>query len=168
MEYESVFFPRENNKAPGDFKQRSGHSLGKAPVLVDSSPGQTVTLKESGAITEYLLEKYDKEGRLFGGDDVSKKEKIRMWIHAAEGTFLIHALAITYARWNIPKSVDAATLKEMEKGLAVNVGKDLDWLESEIGGGRFLVGEGVSAADVSFSFLSFVADEGRLGRRGIG
>ena len=85
-----------------------------------------------------------------GGSDEKKREKVRAWIHAAEGTFLLHALAITYARWFSPQSVkDSGELKELEKGLAVNVGKDLDWLESELkaGPGKFLVGDRITAAD---------------------
>lgn len=50
LEYNSVFFPRENNKAPADFKEKSGNPLGKAPALEDG--GLLVT--ESGAIAEYV------------------------------------------------------------------------------------------------------------------
>jgi hypothetical protein len=48
LEYKSVFFPRENNKAPLDFKSQSGNTLGKAPSLKDGR----LTIGESGAITE--------------------------------------------------------------------------------------------------------------------
>lgn len=55
LPYTSIFFPRENNKAPADFKQISGNALGKAPVLKDGN----LMLTESGAITEYVyLSKY--------------------------------------------------------------------------------------------------------------
>ena len=40
---------------------------------------------------------------------------------------MIHSLAITYARWNATENMKRhGDLGEMEKGLAVNVGKDLD------------------------------------------
>jgi len=48
--YESIFFPRVNNKAPDEFKGRGGNPLGKARTLVDGD----LTLGESGAITEYM------------------------------------------------------------------------------------------------------------------
>lgn len=54
LEYESVFFPRENNKAPADFKEKSGNKLGKAPALLDQSGGEEVRLTESGAIAEFV------------------------------------------------------------------------------------------------------------------
>ena len=49
LKYESIFFPRVNNKAPEGFKEKSGNPLGKAPCLKDSG----LTISESGAITEY-------------------------------------------------------------------------------------------------------------------
>jgi glutathione S-transferase len=40
----------------------------------------------------------------------------------------------------------------LEEGLAINVGKDLDWLNAELEGKSFLAGEGVSAADTMCLF----------------
>lgn len=116
----------------------------------------------------YLLEKYDPIARLFGGSDVAVRNRIRTFIHAAEGTFMVHALATTYARWFSPESVmESGELKEMEKGLAVNVGKDLDWLDSKLQGRKFLAGENVSAADtmVLFSVQFIFARDLTAGRK---
>ena len=66
---------------------------------------------------------------------------------------MVHALAITYARWFSPSSIkDSGAIKELENGLAVNVGKDLDWLEGELKGSNFLAGDEVTAADTSCVF----------------
>ncbi len=51
LEYKSVFFPREHNKAPTDFKSQSGNTLGKAPCLKDEG----LTIEESGAITDFVI-----------------------------------------------------------------------------------------------------------------
>jgi glutathione S-transferase len=51
LPYRSIFFPRENNKAPSDFKEKSGNTLGKAPSLKDGE----VVVWESGAISELVL-----------------------------------------------------------------------------------------------------------------
>lgn len=64
---------------------------------------------------------------------------------------MIHALPITYARWNASEEAKTnGELERMEKGMAVNVEKDFDWLEGELGegDGRFLVGGELSAADM--------------------
>lgn len=90
----------------------------------------------------HLIEKYDKSQKLLGGPDEQSRNRVRMFIHAAEGTFMAHCLAITYARWFCPESVrESGGLLELERGLAVNVCRDLDWLEGELEGGRFLGGE---------------------------
>jgi glutathione S-transferase len=83
-----------------------------------------------------------------GREDEERRNRIRMFIHAAEGTFMVHSLAITYARWFSPESVhQSGDLKILEEGLAINVQKDLDWLDRELDGRRFLAGEGITAAD---------------------
>jgi glutathione S-transferase len=43
-------------------------------------------------------------------------------------------------------------LKKLEQGVAINVGKDLDWLNSELEGKRFIAGEHVTAADTMCLF----------------
>lgn len=102
-----------------------------------------------------MIEKYDTEGRMLGGQDDDTRNRVRSFIHAAEGTFMVHALAIMYARWFAPPSISSSDLKQLEEGMAVNVGKDLDWLESELQGRKFLAGDMLTAADtvVLFSLL---------------
>ena len=75
-----------------------------------------------------------------------KRYQILQWVHAAEATYMLHSLAILYARWNQKGGDVAAT----EAGLAVNVQKDLDYLATELGKskGKFLVGNGPTAADM--------------------
>jgi len=51
LDYNLKFWPRENNKAPQEFKQQCGNPLGKAPTLKDGD----LTVYESGAITEYVV-----------------------------------------------------------------------------------------------------------------
>lgn len=66
---------------------------------------------------------------------------------------MLHALAITYARWNIP-STSPEILAQAEKGLSVNVQNDLDWLETELSfsSGKFLCGKDITAADTMMQF----------------
>lgn len=91
------------------------------------------------------------------------------WIHAAEATFLLHALPILYARWFSPQQVkDSGALETIEQSMSRNVVKDFDWLEGELqkGQGKFLVGDHVTAADCMMSFSAqFVLDK-ELGTKG--
>ncbi|KAG4433104.1 hypothetical protein IFR05_011399, partial [Cadophora sp. M221] len=127
LSYKNVFYPRENNRAPAAFREQSGSKLGKAPVLRDGG----LVVVESGAITEYLIEKYDTpQQKLLGGHDPLQRNRIRTFIHAAEGTFMPHALAVTYARWNATENMKSnGDLQRLEKGLYGNVVRDLEWLE---------------------------------------
>ncbi|KAJ9665021.1 hypothetical protein H2201_004886 [Coniosporium apollinis] len=145
LDYNVKFWDRENNRAPQEAKVASGNPLGK-----------------------YLCENYDKSHRLI---PTSQPHRIRVqqWLHAAEATFLLHALAITYVRWNAPKNVhESGDVETMEKGMSANVQNDLNWLESELekGEGRFLVGNEVTAADVMMMFsVDFILARG-LGTKG--
>ncbi|PVH78607.1 glutathione S-transferase [Cadophora sp. DSE1049] len=162
LPYKNIFYPRENNKAPAAFKKESGSALGKAPVLKD---GELVVV-ESGAISEYLIEKYDKDQRLLGGADHLLRNRIRSFIHAAEGTFMPHALAVTYARWNAIEDMKInGDLQRLEEGLYGNVLRDLEWLEGELVGRKFLAGEGLSAADTMCAFsVQFIFARGLGGK----
>jgi glutathione S-transferase len=107
----------------------------------------------------YLLETYGTDSFLLPPtSQPAARAKVREWMSAAEGTFMIHALAILYARWRLPEAAKSS-LPEMEKGLSVNVQRDLDWLEDELksGNGEFLVGDELTVADIMVHFsISFI------------
>lgn len=131
--------------SPATFKESTGTILGKAPVLKDGD----LILEESGAITEYLLASYDEEHRLMARGPSAAWAKTLHFIHAAEGTMMTHCLPFIYVN-----RIDAAAAEGLRPKLARIVGKDLDWLEQELGlkGGGWLVGESVSAADTMMAF----------------
>lgn len=116
------------------------------------------------------MEKYDKGNKLLPGSQPARSQA-QIWLHAAEGTFMLHALAITYARWNFPKDLAEANphaLQQMEDGLSVNVQKDFDWLEAELtkGKGPFILGDKPTVADIMMEFsIDFIQERG-LGTKG--
>ncbi|KAF2007499.1 hypothetical protein P154DRAFT_592918, partial [Amniculicola lignicola CBS 123094] len=113
LDYTLKFSDRMANvKAPEEFKKACGNPQSKFPTLQDGG----LTLGEKNK----LMRK-----------DPAQCAKVQEWIHAAEATFMLHALAILYTRWN---TLEAAKpfLPVIGKGLAVNVQSDLDWLESEL------------------------------------
>lgn len=116
----------------------------------------------------YLCAKYDKTNRLIPKADEAAQIKILQWVHTAEATFMLHCLAIIYARWNYPASAPKEGLAEMEKGMGVNVQNDLDWIEKELAesGSTFLVGDSVTAADIMMQFsISYIFTR-QLGTQG--
>ncbi|KAH7405689.1 glutathione S-transferase [Phaeosphaeria sp. MPI-PUGE-AT-0046c] len=163
LDYEVKFSDRENQKAPEEFKLASGNPLGKFPTIKDGK----LTIGESGAITDYLCETYDKEGRLLPHDP-AQRVKVRQWVHAAEATFALHGLAILYTRWHV-KNVPEEALEAAEKTMAVNVQNNMSWLETELSlsPGQFLCGDHVTAADIMMQFSAnfIIARElGTLGK----
>ena len=96
----------------------------------------------------YLCEQYDESHRLLPTDE-TQRVKVREWIHAAEGAFMIHCLPTVYVR-----RIDASAAEKLAPDLAAHVAKDLDWLEAELkkGNGKYLVGEQVTAADTMVAF----------------
>lgn len=163
----------QNGLAPPEFKQQirdAGQPLGKSPTLKDGE----LIVTESGAVMEYLLETYDTQHRLMPKEPL-QRVKVREWLHAAEGTFMIHAMAVLYARWQLPENVASrdAVLAEIEQKLSVNMHNDFDWLESELKaqkerGSGWLVGDGLTAADVVMQFSVQFIMERKLGVGGRG
>ncbi|KAK3616805.1 hypothetical protein LTR56_025708 [Elasticomyces elasticus] len=159
LDYEVKFADRENQKAPQWMKEEAG-GLGKFPVMKDGD----VVLYESGNITEYICDKYDTEHRFLPAIGDPKRYQVQQWVHAAEATYMLHALAITYARWNQKGGDVEAT----EAGLSVNVQKDFDYLEAELGKskGKFLLGDSPTAADTMMEFtVDFILTR-ELGTKG--
>jgi glutathione S-transferase len=140
-----------NGLAPAEFKSQIPNALGKSPTIKDGS----LVVTESGAILEYLCETYDKESKYLPNDSGTRAE-VRQWLHAAEGTFMTHALAILYARWQIPEE-GRGMLEGMEERLSRNVKNDLGWLEGAlkeqgVKGRRWIVGDGITIADIQMQF----------------
>ena len=96
----------------------------------------------------YLCEQYDRSHRLLSTEP-AQRIKVREYIHAAEGTFMVHCLPTVYNR-----RIDATMAEKLAPSLEKNVVKDLDWLEAELkaGNGRYLVGDHVTAADTMMAF----------------
>ena len=119
-------------------------------------------------VDRYLCEKYDKDHRLIPTES-ARRIKVLQWIHASEATFMLHSLAITYTRWNIPEhGKQNGDLEAMEKGLSVNVQNDLDWLETELSlsHSKFLCGDNVTAADTMMHFSADFIMRTKLGTQG--
>jgi glutathione S-transferase len=114
----------------------------------------------------YLCETYDKEGRLLPTDP-AQRVKVRQWMHAAEATFALHALAILYARWHIKDAPDG-TIEAAEQSMSANVQNDMSWLETELSlsSGKFLCGDHVTAADIMMQFSAEFIIQRELGTLG--
>ena len=123
------------------------HPLGKSPVMQDGD----LILPESGAIIEYLLERYG-EGRL--APKLGTPEHIRYlyWMHFAEGTMMLHLVSRLY----MTRVGEAA--KTMQGRIEVMINNELNLVQEELTRSAYLAGNEFSAADIQMAFpLEFAA-----------
>jgi glutathione S-transferase len=81
LEYDVRRYQRDAKTMLAPPELRAVHPLGKSPVIEDG--GQI--LAESGAIVEYLAERYG-DGRLVPAAGTPERMRYRYWMHFAEGT----------------------------------------------------------------------------------
>ena len=131
------------------------HPLGKSPVITD---GET-TVAESGAIVEYLVERYG-NGRLAPAIGSPERLRWRYWLHFAEGTAMSPLLMkLVFERIKVApmpffiKPV-ARGIADKVLGLMVepNLKRQLDFMEAELGKSEWFAGNEFSAADIQMSF----------------
>ena len=132
------------------------HPLGKSPVITDDG----VTVAETGAIVEYLLDKYG-SGRLMPPVGSEERRRFTYWLHFAEGSAMPPLLMkLVFDRigsgQDMPffvKPIAKAIAKKV-KGLMVepNLKRQLDFMEGEFGKSEWFAGSQFSAADIQMSF----------------
>jgi glutathione S-transferase len=127
----------------------SVHPLGRVPCLTDEG----FRLFESGAIAEYLCEKYPDSGlgRLPG--DPERYEWLQ-WIHYAE-TIAVHAASLVQQRFFIAAPDRSAVVAKLE---GRRLEKAVQVLESPLKAREFLLRSGFSAADIGIGYSLHLAD----------
>ncbi|CCT71989.1 related to GTT1-glutathione S-transferase [Fusarium fujikuroi IMI 58289] len=151
ISYKLVTSPRAaNGLAPPEFKAKIPTRLGSSPVIQDGD----LVIQESGAIVEYLIESYDSASRLLPQETYARAS-VREWIQASEGTFMMNAVPIIMARMGMPKEA-AQYVSGLEAAIAPRVHEAMQWFEAELESGptkgQFIVGTGLTAADIMMGF----------------
>ncbi len=131
------------------------HPLGKSPVVVDDG----VTVAESGAIVEYLVEKYG-AGRLIPAPGSPERLRYRYWLHYAEGSamppLLLKLIFDRVARAPVPwplSLVSRGIAKNvMSSFVTPNLVRHFKFMESELAAHPWFAGEDFTAADIQMSF----------------
>jgi glutathione S-transferase len=134
---------------------RAVHPLGKSPVITDGS----VTVAESGAIIEYLLEHYG-AGRLVPPAGSPERLRFTYWMHFAEGSAmppllmkLVFDKIETAPMPFFVKPIARAISRNVKTVLIdPNVTRQLDFMEAELCKTPWFAGAQFSAADIQMSF----------------
>lgn len=118
--------------------------LGKIPSIQDGD----LTMFESGAILEYILEKYGK-GRLAPAPGAPARGPFLQWVHFAEATAMPPLADIAQHSLFKPESERLpAVVADARKKLAAV----LDVLEQALAGKPYLLGAEFSAADIMMGY----------------
>jgi len=134
---------------------RAVHPLGKSPVITDGS----LTLAESGAIIEYLVDRYG-NGRLAPPPGTADRIRYIYWLHYAEGSAM-PPLLIKLVFDRVETAPMPFFIRPIAKGIAgkakstfigPQIKLHLDYLEAELGKAPWFVGNEFSAADIQMSF----------------
>lgn len=122
---------------------------GKLPTLVDGE----VVMAESGAIVEYLLERYG-AGRLAPAPGTPARAAFLQWLHFAEAT-AFPPLGIVV--WLTRYREDADKHGEIIADARGRARTTLEQVERTLEGRPYILGEDFSAADVMLGFTLWAA-----------
>ena len=155
LEYEVKRYQRDPKTMLAPASLRAVHPLGKSPVITDD--GNTVA--ESGAIIEYLIERYG-NGRLVPAAGSPERLRWTYWLHFAEGSamspLLLKLVFDKVESGPMPffiKPVARAIAQKVKKSFVnPNIKQQLDYMESELGRQEWFAGAEFSAADIQMSF----------------
>lgn len=159
LPYQVVRYARDPKTLLAPAALRAIHPLGKSPVLVDGDH----VLAESGAIIDYLTDRYDSERVLSPSPrpiDSPERLRFRYWLHYAEGSAMPPLLmTLVFARIRsapMPFFARPVARSIVDKAMRGFVGpqlkQHLGWMERELGESGWFAGERFTAADIQMSF----------------
>lgn len=151
VDYDIINYQRDpvTRLAPAALK--AIHPLGKSPVISDDD----LVVAESGAIIEYLVNKYG-NGRLRPKSDTAAYIKYSQWMHFAEGSAMLPLLLALYV----------GRLGEAGAPLGPRISSEIDnhisYISAELGDNLYLMGNELSAADIQISFVVEIAEARKM------
>lgn len=159
LPYQVVNYQRDPKTWLAPQALREIHPLGKSPVLQDDA----LVLAESGAILDYLADRYD-SGRQLSPEllpaQASERLRYRYWMHYAEGSAMPPLLmSLVFARVRkapmpfFARPIARSIVDKVMKGfVGPQLKLHLDWMERELGQSPWFAGERFTAADIQMSF----------------
>jgi glutathione S-transferase len=155
LDYEIKRYERDPETMLAPPELRTVHPLGKSPVITDGEN----TIAESGAIVEYLVERYG-QGRLIPDPGTEARRRYSYWLHYAEGS-LMPPLLLKLVFTRMPQTPMPALFRPIVRKLAAKaqagfvdpqIKLHLDYIEGELSESAWFAGDEISAADIQISF----------------
>ena len=167
--YEIKRYERDPKTMLAPPELRAVHPLGKSPVITDA--GQTIA--ESGAIIEYLVEKYGEGSGLKPAAGTPERLRYTYWLHYAEGSAMPPLLLKLVAQ-----RIGTAPMPFFAKPIARKIAATLQssfinpqlklhfgYMDNELSKTGWFAGDTFTAADVQMSF-PLEAGSARAGMKG--
>jgi glutathione S-transferase len=132
------------------------HPLGKSPVITDGD----ITVAESGAIVEYLLDTYGEASGLRPARGTPDWRRYTYWLHFAEGSAM-PPLVMKLVFQKVKESPMPFFARPIARGIAdkvlgafvdPNLARQIAFMEAELSKSPWFAGANLSAADIQMSF----------------
>lgn len=144
--YEIKYYTRDTQTRLAPPELKAIHPLGKSPVITDN--GRAV--HETGAIIDYVIRRHG-GGRLQPDPKSPDYDVYQQWLHYAEGSAMLPLLLNMYV--GRLKEAGAPLHPRIESEIANHLGYVEGWIRDR----AFFVGDALTGADITMSFVAEVA-----------
>ncbi|QLB20747.1 glutathione S-transferase [Vespertiliibacter pulmonis] len=156
LDYKIDVIERDSQTFLAPDRLRQIHPLGKSPLIVDGD----LTLGESGAIVEYLLQRYGDQFSFKPAVDNAEYPNYLYWLHYAEGSIMpLLVMSLVFNRIDqqkVPFFIKPIVRKITEgvrhTFLTPQLKLHLDHIEQSLSGKTWFLGEQLTGADIMMSF----------------
>lgn len=142
IDYKITAYQRDSETFLAPPELRAIHPLGKSPVIEDDG----MVIAESGAITEYLINKFaaDKLAPAIGSKEYIEYSQ---WLHFAESSAVLPILLRIFV------DMDGCETNFMSDYANTEIGKVISYFDEQLAGKRYLVANKLTGADIMMSFI---------------
>ncbi len=154
LDYEVKRYERDSRTRLAPPELKAIHPLGKSPVIQDGD----VTVAETGAIVEYLLETHG-AGRLRPPSGTEAGRRFTYWLHYAEGSAmpplllkLVFSMLPRRSPALMKPIVNSIAAKAQTSFVDPQTRAHVDYWEAELGRATWFAGDEFTAADIMMSF----------------
>lgn len=131
------------------------HPLGKSPVISDGD----ISVAETGAIFEYLIDTYDQAGQLKPATGTQAGRDYTYWLHYAEGSAMTNLLLkLVFSRLPdrapaLMRPIVRRVSASAEEGfIDPRIAEHTKWWNTSLEKTGYFVGEALTGADIMMSF----------------
>ncbi|GAA5967096.1 hypothetical protein JCM11641_000440 [Rhodosporidiobolus odoratus] len=163
LEYEVKRYMRDPKTHQAPKELCDIHPLGRSPVVVVTEGAHSVTLAESGAITEFFIERYGNGQFSIPPDveDFTQRSDYLYWLHYAEGSAMT-GLMFAMVFGGLPKRapffvrpiVNGISAGAMSGFVIPVLKNNYSYFERALEGKDFLIGGKLTGADFLMSFIA--------------